>query len=118
MLTDVPQVRDLTTPIVLDGLNCRSNENRLDECQHLDVVEQCTHSDDAGANCTVIIGWQYYNHHSIMFKYTLPSQNARMVMFGWFKVMEMQRMKDELNTAVEVDGLWCAMTPGTITMLG
>ena len=33
-------------------------------------------------------------------------------------MMEMQRMKDELNTAVEVDGLWCAMTPGTITMLG
>ena len=59
MLTDVPQVGDLKTPIVLDGLNCRSNENRLDECRHLDVVEQCTHSDDAGANCTVIIGWQH-----------------------------------------------------------
>ena len=72
MLTDVPQVRDLTTPIVLDGLHCRSNENRLDECQRLAVVEQCTHSDDAGANCTVIIGWQCYNHYSITFRYILP----------------------------------------------
>ena len=59
MLIDVPQVRDLTTPIVLDGLHCRSNENRLEECPRLPVVEQCTHSDDAGANCTVIIGWQH-----------------------------------------------------------
>ena len=80
MLSDVPQVRDLKTPIVLDGLHCRSKENRLDECQHLPVVELCTHSDDAGANCTVIIGWQHYNNYSITFKYILPSQNARMVM--------------------------------------
>ena len=68
---DVPQVKDLTTPIVLDGLDCRSIENRLDECpREVDVVEQCTHSLDVGANCTVIIGWQHYNHHSITFKYS------------------------------------------------
>ena len=25
-------------------------------------------------------------------------------------------MKGELNIAVEVDGVWCAMTPGTLMM--
>jgi deleted-in-malignant-brain-tumors protein 1 len=59
VLADVPQVRDLRTPIVLDGLLCVSNESRLGECDHLPVVEDCTHSGDAGANCTVIIGWQH-----------------------------------------------------------
>ncbi len=58
VLTDVPQVADLKTPIVLDGLNCVSDEGTLGECQSLPVVEQCTHDKDAGANCTVIIGWQ------------------------------------------------------------
>jgi hypothetical protein len=59
VLTDVPQVADLKTPIVLDGLNCASGEGTLGECQRLPVVEQCIHSKDAGANCTVIIGWQH-----------------------------------------------------------
>ena len=59
VLTDVPQIKNLTTPIVLDGLNCRSTEASLGECEHLPLVEYCIHSDDAGANCTIIIGWQH-----------------------------------------------------------
>ena len=58
VLTNVPRVKDLTTPIVLDGLHCVSTEASLGECQHLPLVEYCSHSDDVGANCTTIIGWQ------------------------------------------------------------
>ena len=51
VLSDVPQVKDIQTPIVLDGLNCRSTEANLGQCGHLPVVEYCSHSDDAGAFC-------------------------------------------------------------------
>ena len=61
VLTDVPQVKNLLTPIVLDGLRCRGTEANLGQCEHAAVVEYCTHSNDAGANCTTIIGWQSYN---------------------------------------------------------
>ena len=57
VLTDVPQVKNLMTPIVLDGLNCRGDEVNLGHCEREPVVEYCSHSDDAGANCTRIIGW-------------------------------------------------------------
>ena len=52
----VPPVQNLLTPIVLDGLQCRPTDTRIDDCGREDVVEYCTHSDDAGANCTEIIG--------------------------------------------------------------
>ena len=55
----VPQVTDLATPIVLKGSVCRSTEASLGECVHEPFVEYCTHSDDVGANCTIIIGWQH-----------------------------------------------------------
>ena len=53
---NVPQVTNQHTPIVLDGLNCRGNERRLDSCGHEATVEFCSHLDDAGAFCTNIIG--------------------------------------------------------------
>lgn len=56
LLTEVPRVQNLMTPIVLDGVKCRNTEDSLGQCRHLPVVEGCTHSDDAGANCTIIIG--------------------------------------------------------------
>ena len=57
ILTDVPQVIDQRTPIVLDGLNCREGrERRLDTCERAQTVEYCSHSNDAGANCTIITG--------------------------------------------------------------
>ena len=56
LLTEVPRVQNLMTPIVLDGVKCRNTEDSLGQCGHLPVVEGCTHSDDAGANCTIIIG--------------------------------------------------------------
>ena len=56
VLDDVPQVKDIRTPIVLDGLNCRGVETNLGQCGHEPVVEYCSHSDDAGAFCTHIIG--------------------------------------------------------------
>ena len=56
VLKDVPQVKNLQTPIVLDGLSCRGNEATLGECGHLPVVEYCSHADDAGAFCTNIRG--------------------------------------------------------------
>ena len=51
VLTDVPQVKDIRTPIVLDGLDCRSTEANLGQCPRLPVVEYCSHSSDAGAFC-------------------------------------------------------------------
>ena len=56
LLTEVPRVQNLMTPIVLDGVECTSTEDSLGQCRRLPVVEKCTHSDDAGANCTIIIG--------------------------------------------------------------
>ena len=56
VLTNVPQVNNLMTPIVLDTLNCRGTEASLGQCEHAAVVEYCTHSQDAGANCTIIKG--------------------------------------------------------------
>ena len=32
-------------------------------------------------------------------------------------MLEIRRMKDELNIVSQVDGVWCAMTRGTLTML-
>ena len=52
----MPQVKDIRTPIVLDSLNCRRDEANLGQCGRAPVVEYCSHSDDAGANCTIIIG--------------------------------------------------------------
>ena len=60
VLSDVPRVKDYRTPIVLDGLNCRGDEASLGQCQRLPVVEQCLHSDDAGANCTIIRGLLHF----------------------------------------------------------
>ena len=51
-LVNVPQVANLQTPIVLDGLNCRGNEVRLNQCGSFEQVEFCSHSDDAGASCS------------------------------------------------------------------
>ena len=56
VLTEVPQVKNLMTPIVLDALNCRGTETNLDQCEHAPVVEYCTHSQDAGARCTMFKG--------------------------------------------------------------
>ena len=42
----------METPIVLDGVTCQGTESKLSECDHFSVVEECSHSDDAGANCT------------------------------------------------------------------
>ena len=53
---DVPQVKNLLTPIVLDNVNCRRNTTRLDECARAHVVEYCDHTNDAGAFCTNIRG--------------------------------------------------------------
>ena len=55
-IIDVPNVNDLRTPIVLDGLSCRGSEARLGDCDHVSFVEYCSHSDDAGAFCTNIRG--------------------------------------------------------------
>ena len=52
----VPQVADIQTPIVLDGLACRGNEDSLAQCAHEMSVEYCSHSHDAGAFCTHLIG--------------------------------------------------------------
>ena len=54
---DVPQVKNLMTPIVLDGLNCRGTEASLGQCGRQPAIDDCTHSLDAGVNCTVIKGW-------------------------------------------------------------
>ena len=51
VLDEVPQVKDIRTPIVLDGLRCRITDPSLGQCDHLPVVEYCSHSDDAGAFC-------------------------------------------------------------------
>ena len=56
VLTNVPQVKNFQTPIMLDGLNCRSTEARLSDCERGPVVEYCSHSDDVGAFCTNIKG--------------------------------------------------------------
>ena len=57
MRKDVPQVKNLLTPIVLDNVNCGHNAARLDECGRARVVEYCDHTNDAGAFCTNIRGW-------------------------------------------------------------
>ena len=51
VLTYVPRVKDIQTPIVLDGLGCRGTEANLGQCPRLPIVEYCSHSDDAGAFC-------------------------------------------------------------------
>ena len=51
VLDEVPQVKDIRTPIVLDGLRCRVTDPSLGQCNRLPVVEYCSHSDDAGAFC-------------------------------------------------------------------
>ena len=51
VLDEVPQVKDIRTPIVLDGLKCRVTDPSLGQCSRLPVVEYCSHSDDAGAIC-------------------------------------------------------------------
>ena len=57
VLTDVPQVNNLMTPIVLSTVNCRrGTEASLGQCERAPLVEYCTHSNDAGANCTIIKG--------------------------------------------------------------
>ena len=56
VLTDVPHVKKLMTPIVLSALNCRGSEASLGQCGRAPLVEYCTHSTDAGANCTIIKG--------------------------------------------------------------
>ena len=56
---NVPRVRSYQTPIVLDGLKCQGTEENLGQCKRLPVVEYCTHSDDAGADCSVFKGWQH-----------------------------------------------------------
>ncbi len=56
---NVPEVSNYQTPIVLDGLSCQGMETKLGQCEHLPVVEYCTHDDDAGANCSIFKGWQY-----------------------------------------------------------
>ena len=48
---NIPQVTNTSTPIVLDGLNCRANEEYLDSCERRLSVEHCVHTDDAGASC-------------------------------------------------------------------
>jgi hypothetical protein len=55
---NVPEVSNYQTPIVLDGLLCRGTEAKLGQCEHLPVVEYCTHADDAGADCSIFKGWQ------------------------------------------------------------
>ena len=59
VLTEVPRVKNLRTPIVLDGLTCQDTTANLGRCGHLPAVEDCTHSNDVGANCTIIKGWQH-----------------------------------------------------------
>ena len=63
---DVPQVSDIRTPIVLDGLECLRNDIRLDECQHFKYVQECSHLDDAGANCSNTKGWLRVSNTIIM----------------------------------------------------
>ena len=60
---NVPQVTNQHTPIVLDDLNCRGSELRLGQCEHASTVEYCSHSNDAGAFCTNIIGKDAWISH-------------------------------------------------------
>ena len=53
----MPQVSEMRTPIVLHGLQCRPSNMRLDECERSTFVQTCSHSDDAGANCSPEKGW-------------------------------------------------------------
>ena len=53
---EVPRVRNLQTPIVLNKVFCRNTFIRLDECLS-NPVEYCDHTNDAGAFCTNIRGW-------------------------------------------------------------
>ena len=57
MRKDVPQVKNLLTPIVLDNVNCRHTAASLDECESEQIVEYCDHTNDAGAFCTNVRGW-------------------------------------------------------------
>ena len=43
-------------PIVLDGVSCDGGESSLGNCPNFGLIDDCTHQDDAGANCTVFIG--------------------------------------------------------------
>ena len=58
MTQNVPGIRNYTTPIVMDGVNCRGREATLGQCLRDPVVENCLHEDDVGANCTNIKGVQ------------------------------------------------------------
>ena len=53
----VPPVQNQLTPIVLDGLRCEGFHTRLGDCPREEVIEYCSHADDAGAFCTNIMGW-------------------------------------------------------------
>ena len=44
------------SPIVLDGVRCDGGENGLEDCPNFGLIDDCTHQDDAGANCTGFIG--------------------------------------------------------------
>ena len=67
VLDEVPQVKDIRTPIVLDGLRCRNTEANLGQCERETVVQYCSHSDDAGAFCVRTRGKKDINQlHDIM----------------------------------------------------
>ena len=76
VLNDVPQVMNQDTPIVLDGLNCRGSESRLENCGHEPLVEYCSHSDDAGAFCTNIIGTVLQSKRAKLFNLYFIMSNA------------------------------------------
>ena len=56
VLTPVPEVDNLNTPIMLYDVRCTGTEPNLSECLKRTSVEYCSHINDAGANCTREIG--------------------------------------------------------------
>ena len=58
VLTPVPEVDSLNTPIMLYDVRCTGTEPNLSECLKCTSVEYCSHINDAGANCTREIGEQ------------------------------------------------------------
>ena len=43
--------------ILLNGVNCTGNEERLENCGSSDyVVHNCTHGEDAGVRCMALRG--------------------------------------------------------------
>ena len=69
VLTRVPEVDNLNTPIMVYDVQCTGAEPNLSGCQKRTNVEYCSHINDAGANCTrelgeldilyQIAGWNY-----------------------------------------------------------